>query len=40
MGDTNDYRNEFRLTSTWETHFTTCQGYMPQVRGAPFLLCN
>ena len=37
---TNDYRKDFRLTSTWETRLTTCRGYMVQVPGASFFFRN
>ena len=32
--------NDYRLTSSGETHVSTCPGYMANVPGAPFFLCN
>ena len=40
MGSPSDYGNDFRLTSRWETHVTTCQGSNAQVPHVPFLCHN
>ena len=33
---TSDCRNDYRLTSSGETHVSTCPGYMANVPGARF----